>query len=72
MSDNELKSGSYCPHCKHFVWCEWGKIVATALSDKPCTDYEDSTHTKLYKLIDKLDDKQIEYLYTFAKGVFGE
>ena len=68
----EIKSGSYCPHCKHFVWCEWGKIVATALSTNPCTDFEDTTKNKLCKLIDKLDDNQIEYLYTFTKGVFGE
>lgn len=68
----KIKFGSYCPHCKHFVYCEWGKIEATALSNIPCTDYEDSIKHKLRILITKLDDKQVEYIYTFVKGVFGE
>ena len=33
-------SGTFCPDCKHFGMCDWGKIHATALSIYPCRDFE--------------------------------
>lgn len=37
------ENGTYCPDCKHFVWCDWGKIHATALSIYPCKGFEKET-----------------------------
>lgn len=47
-------NGTFCPDCKHFTWCDWGKIVATALSIYPCRDYEDYKKEKG----DNKDDKE--------------
>ncbi len=39
-------NGTYCPDCKHFDMCDWGKIHATALSIYPCRDFENNKKEK--------------------------
>ena len=39
-------NGTYCPDCKHFDMCDWGKIHATALSIYPCRDFENNKNEK--------------------------
>jgi hypothetical protein len=51
---NRPDNGTYCPDCKHFTWCDWGKIHATALSIYPCRDFENNKKEKG----DNKDDKE--------------
>ena len=40
------ENGTYCPDCKHFDMCDWGKIHATALSIYPCLDFKAKEEVK--------------------------
>ena len=33
-------NGTYCMDCKSCNQCDWKKMHSTAISDKPCRDFE--------------------------------